>query len=157
MHVAGFLPYFWVAAPKDFTNADCAPLMEHLNVSQTPFRPCGTCGLSLIERQTTVFSGARPVSSITIANKRSLWGYKGDAVSPFIKITVADLKSYPKVRGAFERGEVSFRNYFEGKAVMTFESNIAYTLRFMIDHQVRETLVQHVGVCLDSLHDRLLV
>lgn len=33
LHISGFLPYFWVAAPKDFTNADCAPLMEHLNVS----------------------------------------------------------------------------------------------------------------------------
>jgi DNA polymerase delta subunit 1 len=94
-------------------------------------------------RQTTVFSGARPIFSITVANKRSLWGYKGDAVSPFLKITVAELKSYPKVRNAFERGEVSFRNFFEGAAVMTFESNIAYTLRFMIDHHVRTA--EHSG------------
>lgn len=33
LHISGFLPYFWVAAPKDFTNADCQPLMEYLNVS----------------------------------------------------------------------------------------------------------------------------
>jgi len=32
LHVKGFLPYFWVAAPKGFTNSDCAPLFEHLNV-----------------------------------------------------------------------------------------------------------------------------
>lgn len=78
----------------------------------------------------------RPVHSITVANKRSLWGYKGDSVSPFIKITVGDLKSYPKVRGAFERGEINFRTLFDGSSLMTFESNIAYTLRFMIDHGV---------------------
>jgi hypothetical protein len=78
----------------------------------------------------------RPIHSISVANKRSLWGYKGDSVSPFLKITVAELKSYPKVRGAFERGDVTFRSLFDGSAMMTFESNIAYTLRFMIDHKV---------------------
>jgi len=75
-----------------------------------------------------------------MANKRSLWGYKGDSVSPFIKITISDTKSYPKVRNAFERGEVNFKDYFDGVSLMTFESNIAYTLRFMIDHHVRPDL-----------------
>lgn len=79
----------------------------------------------------------RPVAAISLANKRSLWGYKGDAVSPFIKITVVDTKQYPKVRNAFERGEVQFKDYFDGSSLLTFESNIAYTLRFMIDHHVR--------------------
>ncbi|GAA5907898.1 DNA-directed DNA polymerase delta POL3 [Sporobolomyces salmoneus] len=116
LHVKGFLPYFWVAAPKGFTNADCTPLFEHLNTNH--------------------FNGTRPVRAISVANKRSLWGYKGDAVSPFIKITTADTKSYPKVRGAFERGEVVFKDFFDGSSLMTFESNIAYTLRFMIDHHI---------------------
>ncbi|GAA5899920.1 hypothetical protein JCM6882_007002 [Rhodosporidiobolus microsporus] len=116
LHVKGFLPYFWVAAPRGFTNADCVPLLEHLN--------------------TSYFNGFRPVKSVSIANKRSLWGYKGDAVSPFIKITVVDTKNYPKVRNAFERGEVTFKDFFDGSSLMTFESNIAYTLRFMIDHHI---------------------
>ncbi|BGP44897.1 DNA-directed DNA polymerase delta [Rhodotorula kratochvilovae] len=116
LHVKGFLPYFWVAAPKGFTNSDCVPFLEHLN--------------------TSYFNGTRPVRSISLANKRSLWGYKGEAVSPFIKITVVDTKSYPKVRNGFERGEVTYRDFFDGSALMTFESNIAYTLRFMIDHHI---------------------
>lgn len=49
------------------------------------------------------------------------------------------MKSYPKVRGAFERGEILFRTLFENAAVITFESNIAYTLRFMIDHEVSKS------------------
>ncbi|KAK4058069.1 DNA-directed DNA polymerase delta [Microbotryomycetes sp. JL221] len=116
LHVTGFLPYFWVAAPKDFNNKDCQPLMDYLN--------------------NTLFSGLRPVHSISVANKRSLWGYKGDSVVPFLKITMNDLKHYPKVRNAFERGDVNFRSLFDGSATMTFESNIAYSLRFMIDHQI---------------------
>lgn len=35
---------------------------------------------------------------------------------------------------AFERGEINFREKFQ--ACTTFESNIAYTLRFMIDKRV---------------------
>ena len=83
----------------------------------------------------------RPVAAVSLANKRSLWGYKGDSVSPFIKITVVDTKQYPKVRNAFERGEVQFKDFFDGSSLLTFESNIAYTLRFMIDHHVRTSCV----------------
>lgn len=90
--------------------------------------------------QTSYFNGIRPVKSVTLANKRSLWGYKGEQVSPFIKVTVTDTKHYPKVRNAFERGEVNFRDFFDGSSLLTFESNIAYTLRFMIDHHVRAVL-----------------
>lgn len=139
LHVKGFLPYFWVAAPKGFSNSDCAPLKEHLNVSK-PDR-CVVSGYrpdSVNNHQTAHFNGMRPVNHISIANKRSLWGYKGDSVSPFIKIEIVDTKQYPKVRNAFERGEIQFRDTFDGSSLMTFESNIAYTLRFMIDHHVRE-------------------
>lgn len=40
-----------------------------------------------------------------------------------------------KVR-AFERGQVDFNGLF-GTDIMTYESNIAYTMRFMIDTKVR--------------------
>lgn len=33
-----------------------------------------------------------------LTKKRSLWGYKGDDWVSFIKITVADQRSLPKVR-----------------------------------------------------------
>ncbi|SCV68659.1 BQ2448_780 [Microbotryum intermedium] len=116
LHITGFMPYFWIAAPKGFVNDHCIPLMGHLNAM--------------------IPGDANPVHSIKVAHKRSLWGYKGDGTVPFIKITISDLRAYPKVRGAFERGEVNFRELFTGEAVMTYESNIAYTLRFMIDHGI---------------------
>ncbi|SGY80136.1 BQ5605_C008g05309 [Microbotryum silenes-dioicae] len=116
LHITGFMPYFWIAAPKGFVNDLCAPLMGHLNAM--------------------IPGDLNPVHSIKVAHKRSLWGYKGDGTVPFIKITISDLRAYPKVRGAFERGEVNFQELFTAEAVMTYESNIAYTLRFMIDHGV---------------------
>ena len=42
----------------------------------------------------------------------------------------------PTFLRAFENGEVNFRGLFSGP-LTTFESNIPYTLRFMIDTKVR--------------------
>ena len=49
---------------------------------------------------------------------------------------VLTLPGYPRV---FEKGECSFQDLFGG-IVPTFESNIVYPLRFMIDRNVRISL-----------------
>jgi DNA polymerase delta subunit 1 len=86
--------------------------------------------------------------------KRSLWGYKGDDKVPFLKITLSDPKFVSKIRGRsvhflarletmadlssagiLDRGEFEFRGMFNGPTT-SYESNIAYTLRFMIDTKV---------------------
>lgn len=88
-------------------------------------------------------------------SKRTLWGYKGDDWIPFLKLTISDPKSLPKVRDEysttpylilgltvllslrlFERAECHFRDLFPADPVPTFESNIVFTLRFMIDAKV---------------------
>ncbi|KAA1076934.1 DNA-directed DNA polymerase delta [Puccinia graminis f. sp. tritici] len=114
VHIQDFLPYFWVPAPKGFQNTDCRELLTTLNSA-----------LSL---------GVKPVHSLSVAYKTSLWGYTGDTQSPFLKIVLTDFKHLGRVKNAFERGEVNFREMFT--ACTTFESNIAYTLRFMIDKKV---------------------
>ena len=114
MHVKGFLPYFYVASPRGFMTNDCGPLKDYLN---------------------RLDSGGI-VRAIDIQEKRSLWGYKGDDWVPFLRITLADQRSLPKIRGIFERGECHFNALFKADGVATFESNIAYTLRFMIDTKV---------------------
>lgn len=87
------------------------------------------------------------VVNCVILNRKSLWGYRGDEIVPFIKITCADPKCLPKVKDesmlrlsiafadflrAFERGQIDFNGLFPPE-IMTYESNIAYTLRFMVD------------------------
>lgn len=82
-----------------------------------------------------------------IENKRSLWGYRGDEISPFLKITFVDQRSMTRVRGCFERGEIHFREFFDD-ALQTYESNISYDLRFMIDNKVNILFLHFVGVLL---------
>jgi DNA polymerase delta subunit 1 len=78
----------------------------------------------------------RSVLHTKVQLKRSLWGYQGDNLTPFLKITLSDPKFVSKLRGLFDRGEIGFGGFFDGPTA-TFESNIAYELRFMIDKQVR--------------------
>ncbi|PWN47174.1 hypothetical protein IE53DRAFT_349623 [Violaceomyces palustris] len=113
-HVHGFLPYFYIHAPRGFTSATCRDFQNHLN---------------------TLFGG-RAIQNVQLFSKKSLINYSGTEDVAFIKITLADLRSVPKVRGSLERGEVGFRDLFTpGDSLLSYE-NIAYTLRFMIDHNI---------------------
>ncbi|ETW78956.1 hypothetical protein HETIRDRAFT_155985 [Heterobasidion irregulare TC 32-1] len=103
-HVTDFFPYFYIAVPRGFTDDDLLPFQNSIN-------------------------NGGGVRGIELANKRSLWGYRGDDLAMFMKITVTDPKSLPR------KGECNFRNLFNGP-IPTYESNIAYTLRFMIDTKV---------------------
>lgn len=113
-HITHFLPYFYVSVPRGFTAEDVNTLKDYIN---------NTLGQP----------GA--VENLEMIKKRSLWGYRGDSKPLFLKITICDQRTLPKVRGLFERGELSFRDIFP-EPVTTYESNIAYTLRFMIDTKV---------------------
>jgi DNA polymerase delta subunit 1 len=113
-HITHFLPYFYVSVPRGFAVDDLQSLRDHINNNLA--QP------SAVER-------------LEIVKKRSLWGFRGDGKPLFLKITICDQRTLPKVRGLFERGELQFRELFT-EPVTTYESNIAYTLRFMIDTHV---------------------
>lgn len=87
--------------------------------------------------------------------------FQGEFSILFLKITVTDQKSLPKIRDKscnldvqsvpsylppisflrlFERGEFHFNGLF-GAETQTFESNIGYTLRFMIDTKVLHNVI----------------
>lgn len=66
--------------------------------------------------------------------KKSLWGYRGDKDVAFLKVICSIPKMVPKVRGMFEEGKFDYKDLFS--FTTTFESNILYVLRFMIDTKV---------------------
>ena len=53
---------------------------------------------------------------------------------------------------AFERGQVDFNGLFPAE-IMTYESNIAYTLRFMIDTKV-SGVFDRLGLVVDGAGGR---
>ena len=97
--------------------------------------------------------------------KRNLWGYRGDDSPPFLKITISEARHLTKVRDKyscnkmflvlifryyarlFEGGECSFNDLFSDRTP-TFESNVAYPLRFMIDTKVSR--ISHFLIYLTS-------
>ncbi|KAJ7035657.1 DNA polymerase family B-domain-containing protein [Mycena alexandri] len=113
-NITDFLPYFYVAQPRGFREEDLQPFMQHLN--------------GLVPGD--------PVVAVKLVSKRSLWQYRGDDWIPFIRITISNPRLLPKIRGTFERNECRYEFFPTDKPISTFESNIAYTLRFMIDTKV---------------------
>ncbi|KAG1741100.1 DNA polymerase family B-domain-containing protein [Suillus lakei] len=111
-YVTGFLPYFYVAVPRGFDESDIDAFADQLNKqAQGNF-----------------------VRQIEFVKRRSLWGYRGDDWIPFMKLTISEPRNLPKIR---DKGECGFRDFFPtGQPCSTFESNIVYTLRFMIDTKV---------------------
>ncbi|KAF8972660.1 ribonuclease H-like domain-containing protein [Flammula alnicola] len=121
--ITDFLPYFYLAVPRGFTEADIEPFRDYLNVNP---------------------SEDGRVLKVEQISKKSLWGYRGEEWLPFLKLTLTDPKSVPKIRDEltmavslriFDRGECDFQGLFDG-VIPTFESNIVFTLRFMIDTKV---------------------
>ncbi|KAF9447509.1 hypothetical protein P691DRAFT_776079 [Macrolepiota fuliginosa MF-IS2] len=112
--ITDFLPYFYIGLPRGFQDDDMDSFKEYLNK----------------------IAGGNPVRHVEKVSKRTLWGYRGDDWIPFLKLTISDPKSLPKVRGLFERAECHFNELFPTEPVPTFESNIVFTLRFMIDTKV---------------------
>ncbi|KAJ7493450.1 DNA polymerase family B-domain-containing protein [Mycena galericulata] len=114
VNVRDFSPYFYVAQPRGFRQEDLDPFRQHLN---------------------TLVAGS-PVLDATLVEKRSLLQYRGDDWIPFIKLTIQDPKSLPKVRGVFERYECRYPFFPTDKPIATFESNLPFILRFMVDKKV---------------------
>ncbi|KAG8846662.1 DNA-directed DNA polymerase delta [Serendipita sp. 411] len=116
VHISGYLPYFYVAAPRGLQDEDLVPLRHFINQN----------------------TEENAIVDIEIVMKKSLWGYRGDHDVPFLKIILSNPKMVPKVRGAFEKGELDYNNLFNkgGFPPATFESNLLFVLRFMVDAKI---------------------
>ncbi|KAL1933207.1 hypothetical protein VTP01DRAFT_7297 [Rhizomucor pusillus] len=110
-HVHGFLPYFYFPAPVGFQKTHLAALKNTL-------------------------SSEIQIHNVEIRMKQNLYGYRGDQKSPFIKVTVYDPRDIYKVKNKIENGVTVPGLDRLCKSETTFESNLSYLLRFMIDCKV---------------------
>lgn len=67
--------------------------------------------------------------------KESIYGYHGGEKSTFLKITLRDPKNIAAAKRTVEKG-LTFAGFTNWAPSQTFESNLAYLLRFMIDCKV---------------------
>lgn len=110
-NVTGFLHYFYVPVPKGFMrDSHLARFTSHMKEN---------------------YYG---IHDIEIVLKESIWGFNNNMKTPFFKVVVKNAREITKIRGAFERGEISFENFFPQNNV-TYD-NINYLLRMMIDCKI---------------------
>ncbi|KAI9256205.1 DNA polymerase family B-domain-containing protein [Sporodiniella umbellata] len=114
-HVRGFRPYFYVSAPNGFQECHTQKLQEKLRTS---------------------VGQSNGIEKIEIVMKQNIYGYRGDQKYPFLRVTVSDPKELFKFKAKLEQGL-----YVEGlnaivRVDRTYESNLNFVLRFMIDRKV---------------------
>lgn len=119
LHVRDFHHYLYIAAPVGFTKNDCEPYKIYMEAQ--------------LGNYTTI------IHSVQINMRENLYGFNGNQVSPYIKITVTDPKHISKVRSKLEsKGPPNYKSLWKGSedGILTFDS-IQYILRFMVDCKVR--------------------
>lgn len=76
------------------------------------------------------------INRVDLVMKQSIYGYRGDGFVQFVKVTCNDPKDISKARNKVETGVMVAGLDKPCTADTTFESNLAYLLRFMIDCKV---------------------
>ncbi|CAG8496722.1 650_t:CDS:10 [Diversispora eburnea] len=108
-------PYFYIPAPVGFKNDDIAEFQTSLEY--------------LLQRDMRS-QGRQFVSKIEINLKETIQGYHGNRKCPFLKMYFSDTKAMSLAQA----GTFKFKD--RPLSQVTFESNILYVLRFMIDCKV---------------------
>ncbi|UPQ97335.1 catalytic subunit of DNA polymerase delta [Chloropicon primus] len=121
--VHGFEPYFYVELPgSGFTPDDVDAFRQSLEKEIINSRGGG------------VTSGFKSVTRIEVEQKKSLWGYNPGQNKPFLKVTTLLPQFVSKSRTIIERGlNIPGLGH---RAFRTYESNVLFILRFMIDCKI---------------------
>jgi DNA polymerase delta subunit 1 len=121
-HVHGFTPYFYVAAPPGFTKEHCGKFREALEQRiASEGRRGERCNVHVlgVELET---------------EKKTIYGYHLQDNQQYIKIYAAVPTLVPALRGIVDRGFEC--PGFGHRGYATFESNIPFVLRYMIDNDI---------------------
>ncbi|CAG8460463.1 9538_t:CDS:10 [Cetraspora pellucida] len=115
----GFLPYFYIPAPNGFKSGDVAEFKSNLE---------------LVLQQEASSGGRELLNRVEVKFKETIQGFHGKQKCPFLKLSFVDTKTLNVARRIIEDGNFTFKGREVG--AITFESNIKYVLRFMIDCKV---------------------
>ncbi|MCO5575689.1 hypothetical protein L7F22_029493 [Adiantum nelumboides] len=116
-NVHGFQPYFYISCLDGMGPDDIPKFKQTLEAKMRD---------ASRNSKSPIF-----VTSIEIMHKKSLMFFQQQKSRPFVKITVALPTMVATCRGILERG-ISIEGLGQ-KSFMTYESNVLFALRFMID------------------------
>ncbi|RWS23196.1 DNA polymerase delta catalytic subunit-like protein [Leptotrombidium deliense] len=119
VHVHGFHPYFYILPPLYLNNSHLSEFKESLN-------------LLMKKKHYNQLQTSDAIINVEFIEKQNIYGYQGS--NRFLKITT----STPDLIWAVSR--VFQGNYFTKFSRETYESNIDYKIRFMVDTSI-------VGCC----------
>lgn len=120
-HIHGFLPYFYVPCPEGFE--DVAVFRDSLEVE---LAQSGTR-----ERVT------KHVIEVTVVQRSSLMNFVKEEHSNFFRVTVAVPSLVGTSRGIVERGFALAGNRGYFAPAVSYETNVPFALRFMVDRSIQ--------------------
>ncbi|CAI8049448.1 DNA polymerase delta catalytic subunit [Geodia barretti] len=117
-HIHGFLPYFFVPAPREFSTQHCATFRRALNTAV------------MDDLRSSRDNIREAVPAVEMCRKSSIYGFYFNEMSDFLRVTV----SLPKLVAPARRlvscisvppfGQIDYQ---------VFEANIDFEVRFMVD------------------------
>ncbi|XP_060111444.1 DNA polymerase delta catalytic subunit [Heteronotia binoei] len=121
-HIHGFAPYFYVPAPTGFQALHLSDFQRELNTAVLRDMRSNKDGLS------------QAVLAVEICNKQNMYGYHGQHLLPFLKITMAMPRLIAPAKRLLEQGlrcgTLGPHHY------QAYESNIDFEIRFMVDRDI---------------------
>ncbi|XP_055900779.1 DNA polymerase delta catalytic subunit-like [Biomphalaria glabrata] len=121
-HIHGFAPYFYIPAQPGFRKEDCEKFLEHLNTIVRKDLRSNKEGI------------VQAVLAVECVERESIYGYHGNKKSLFLKITVAIPRLIAPCKRLLEQG-IQIPGYSH-HGFQTYESNIDFEIRFMVDASV---------------------
>jgi DNA polymerase delta subunit 1 len=119
-HIHGFLPYFYVACPEGFQDTKVFGESLEQQLAEAGVRE----------------KVSHHVIDVEVVQRSSLQNYVKDDHSPFFKVTVAVPSLVGASRGIVERGFALTGNRGFFNATTSYETNVPFALRFMIDRGI---------------------
>lgn len=122
-HVHGFHPYVYLPTPAGINKDNLASFRKALNSALISDLKNNNAGI------------VDAVLNCELVQKSTIYGFQGNKMSSFIKITLAIPKLIAASKRLLERGEVKLDIANIG-STKPFEANIDFEIRFMADNKV---------------------
>ncbi|MCK9356596.1 MAG: hypothetical protein M0R22_05575 [Dehalococcoidia bacterium] len=120
-NIYGFAPYLYIKAPPGFTSEDMCEFRQQLEHAMA----AGARGPAAMKANRPYIAG------IELEMSQTILGYHGDRLEPFLRISTAIPAQIPILRGVLDGGTIWRR-----EPMPTFESNILFPIRFLVDSRI---------------------